>query len=129
MLSVIDASAVLAVCQQEAGADTARDKMRRGLISTVNISEVYHKSIERGKLSIAEAIIQTAGLSVIEFTDEHARYAAELAQTTRKMGISFADRACIALGTVEDLPILTGDRKWLDISTKTKIELFRPKEH
>jgi len=127
--SVIDASTVLAVCQQEAGADTARDKMRCGLISTVNVSEVYQKSMERGKLPIAEAIIRTANLQVSEFSDEHARYAAELAGATKKMGVSFADRACIALAMAESLPVLTGDRKWLEIPTQIKIELFRSKEH
>ena len=45
------------------------------------------------------------------------------------MGISFADRACLALGMVEELPIVTGDRRWLDLPIDAKIEVFRPEMH
>ncbi|MEZ6098134.1 MAG: hypothetical protein R3E01_04110 [Pirellulaceae bacterium] len=50
MKNVVDASTVLAVCHKEAGADKARDRIRHGLISTVNLSEVLQKSMERQKL-------------------------------------------------------------------------------
>ncbi|MFC1758592.1 type II toxin-antitoxin system VapC family toxin [Planctomycetota bacterium] len=123
---VIDASTVLAVCQQEPGADQASQQMRHGLISTVNLSEVYQKSMTFGKLPIAEAIIHTAGLKVVEFNELQARHAAELASQTKSMGISFADRACLSLGTIEELPVLTGDRRWLELALSTKVELFRP---
>ncbi|MEZ6098434.1 MAG: type II toxin-antitoxin system VapC family toxin [Pirellulaceae bacterium] len=129
MKSVVDASAVLAVCHKEAGADKARDRMRHGLISTVNLSEVLQKSMERQKLDIAKAIIHTANLQIVDFNAIHALHAAELATMTRKMGISFADRACLALGMVEELPIVTGDRRWLDLPIDAKIEVFRPEMH
>ncbi|MCA9211558.1 MAG: PIN domain-containing protein [Planctomycetales bacterium] len=126
MKSVIDASTVLAVCRQEPGANEARYKMRHGLITTVNLSEVFQKSMEHGKLPLAQAIIQTAGLNVVEFNEELALRAAELAAQTKKHAMSLADRACLALGITEQLPVITGDRKWLELSVGVKVEMFRP---
>lgn len=126
MRNVVDASVVLAVCNQEAGSDEARNGMRYGLISTVNLSEVFQKSMERGKLPIAQAIIRTAGLQVVEFDEALALRTAEIAARTRKKGISFADRACMALGMAEEKLVLTGDRKWLEFDIGVKVESFRP---
>lgn len=99
--------------------------MRRGLISTVNLSEVYEKAIEYGRLPIAEAIVQTAALEVVEFDELHALEAAKFAEQARKKGISFADRACLALGVCEQLPVVTADRSWTELDLGIKIELFR----
>ena len=126
MRSVIDASAVLAVCNQEVGSGEARSKMRYGLISTVNLSEVFQKSMERGKLPLAQAIVRTAGLEVVEFNEQLALTTAELASQTHRRGISFADRACLALGKVEQKPVLTGDRKWLELDVGIEVSSFRP---
>ncbi|MCA9194137.1 MAG: type II toxin-antitoxin system VapC family toxin [Planctomycetales bacterium] len=125
MIRVVDASVVLAVCHQEQGSDIARESMRRGLISTVNLSEVYEKAIEYGRLPIAEAIVQTAALEVVEFDELHALEAAKFAEQARKKGISFADRACLALGVCEQLPVVTADRSWTELDLGIKIELFR----
>ena len=126
MKSVVDASTVLAVCNQEPGGIEARSQMRGGLISSVNLSEVYQKSLERGKLPIAKAIILTAGLTIVDFDEELALKAAEIHRETKGQGISFADRACLALGMRENLPILTGDRDWQQLKLDVQIELFRP---
>ena len=126
MKSVIDASTVLAFCNQEPGGTEARTKMRGGLISAVNLSEVYQKSIERGKLRLAQAIVGTASLEIIPFSESRALMAAEIHGATKGLGISFADRACLALGIIEGFPIIAGDRKWLDLSIDATVELFRP---
>lgn len=125
MKKVVDASVVLAVCHQEEGSDQAREAIRHGVISTVNLSEVYEKAIKFGRLPIADAIVQTAALDIIEFNELHALEAAKFAEQARKKGISFADRACLALGMCTSLPVVTGDRKWLEIDLGIKVELFR----
>ena len=125
MRRVVDASVVLAVCHQEPGATEARSKMRGGLISTVNLSEVYQKSLELGKLPLAQAIVSTAGLQIIPFLEPHALRAAEIHIHTKKKGISFADRACLALGIAEGLTVLTADQQWLTLGLELPIEVFR----
>lgn len=125
MKKVVDASVVLAVCHQEQGSDQAREAIRRGLISTVNLSEVYEKAIKYGRLPIAEAIVHAAALEIVEFNELHALEAAKIAEETRKKGISFADRACLALGVSENLPIVTGDRSWKELDLGITVELIR----
>jgi PIN domain nuclease of toxin-antitoxin system len=92
----------------------------------VNLSEVYQKSLELGKLPLAQAIVHTASLQIVPFSESLALRAAEIHQHTKKLGISFADRACLALGVSEGLPVLTGDRQWLKLSLDVVIESFRP---
>lgn len=125
MKKVVDASVVLAVCHQEQGSDQAREAIRRGLISTVNLSEVYEKAIKYGRLPIAEAIVHAAALEIIEFNELHALQAAKIAEEAKMKGISFADRACLALGLQENLPVVTGDRVWKSLDLGIKVELFR----
>lgn len=45
--------------------------MRRGLISSVNISEVPQKSSKYDRLPTAEAIRQAAALEMVEFDELH----------------------------------------------------------
>ena len=106
--------------------EEARIKMQFGLISTVNLSEVYQKSLDRGRLPLAIAIMETAGLESVPLTDDVAMIAAELHPIVRGKDISLADRICLALAIARELPVLTGDHKWSTISTGAQVELFRP---
>ena len=49
---------------------------------------------------------------MIPFNEEHALAAASFRPATRKMNVSFADRACLGTAALANLPVLTGDRKW-----------------
>ena len=125
MKKVIDSTVVLAVCHQEQGSDRAREAMRHGLISTVNLSEVYEMANQYGCLSIAQAVVHAAALEVVEFTEDHAVEAAKLSEVAKINGLSFADRACLSLGLFKKLPVVSGDRSWQDLEVPTRVELFR----
>ncbi len=125
MRRVIDASVVLAVCQNEVGMEEARLRMRFGLISAVNASEVYQKSQSRDKLSLARAIMTTAAIEVVPFTNVVALIAAEIHPLVKGRDISFADRACLASGMAEGLPILTGEHAWMNLPIEVDVETFR----
>lgn len=125
MRHVIDASVVLAVCQNEPGMEEARHRMRFGLISAVNASEVYQKSLACDRLSLARAIMATAGIEVVPFTNDVALIAAEIHPLVKGRDISFADRACLALGMAEHLTILTGDHAWIHLPIDAAVETFR----
>jgi ribonuclease VapC len=126
---VVDASAVLAVCKQEAGMEEARLHMRHGLISAVNLHEVFYKSDRLGKLDIAHSIIKTAGIRVMPFDERQALVATKIAGLTCDLPdgkkLSLADRACLSLGLDNQLPILTGDRKWSNLGLDVKLIFFR----
>ena len=42
--------------------------------------------------------------------------------------VGIADRACMALGLSRELPVLTGDRQWLDHDAGVEVRLFRHQE-
>ncbi|MGI8866278.1 MAG: type II toxin-antitoxin system VapC family toxin, partial [Rubrobacteraceae bacterium] len=97
---VLDASALLAWLREEPGAENVERALDGARISAVNLSEVLQKSLAAG-LTPAETSplpedLSTLGLSVVDFRTREAGVAAELWSVTRSLGLSLADRACLA---------------------------------
>jgi PIN domain nuclease of toxin-antitoxin system len=44
---------------------------------------------------------------------------------TKSLGLSLADRACLALGRIHRLPVLTTDRAWRSLRLSIRIEVIR----
>lgn len=42
--------------------------------------------------------------------------AAQLRKQTKSFGLSLADRACLSLARIMDLPVVTADKCWVEIS-------------
>ena len=113
-MTVLDASALLALLANEEGADEVVAALAEGAaISAVNLSEVVAKLTdwEVPEDGIREAI-GGLGLAVIAFDQRHAYAAGNLRGPTRKAGLSLGDRACLAVGLTDGLPVLTADRTW-----------------
>ena len=119
-MKIFDASAVLAVLFNEAGADQAVHWLENddALISSVNQAEVLAKLLDKG-LSEADvsAISQQLPLQVVPFSAAQARTAASLRPATRALGLSLGDRCCLALA--RDRPgaqVVTADRPWAGLA-------------
>lgn len=126
MSSVVDASVVLAVVREEPGSDVALSKLDNALISSVNVCEVLYKIVASGgSMESAQWIIGKLPIVSIPFCNEQALVAASIHKKTHRKGISFADRACLALGLTHDVPVLTGERKWQSLGIDVKVETFR----
>jgi ribonuclease VapC len=115
--SVIDASALLALLQDESGADEVVEAISAGAaISTVNFSEVLAKLAEHGQPAVVAvgAIHEAAegALRIEPFTEDDAAEAAELRPRSKAQGLSFGDRACLALAARFEVPAVTADRQW-----------------
>jgi ribonuclease VapC len=124
---VLDASALLAILNQEPGADKlSPELLSAAAASTVNLAEVHAKLVERG-LSPEDA--WTATLSpvneAVAFTSEHARLAGDLVAQTRTLGLSLGDRACLALGLALKAPVYTADRSWKKLRLNARIHVIR----
>ena len=123
--AVLDASAVLAFLFDESGAETTQEYIDRSVISTVNWTEVAQVCHAVGS-DVAEIRISlaSAGLTFapLELTDAEA--AAALREPTRSLGLSLADRCCLALATRLGLPAVTANRKWTS-ATEGQIILIR----
>lgn len=85
----------------------------RPVMSAVNWSEVRQKSIARGvDTRRLLAAVQDAGLSIVDLTVARAESVADLWAVTRPFGLSFADRACLALAQELGRTAITADRTW-----------------
>jgi ribonuclease VapC len=124
---VLDASAVLALLNNEPGADRLTlELLNDAICSTVNLAEVQSKLVSAG-LDPDEAWEDT--LSPIReaapFTAEHARIAGGLVAETRALGLSLGDRACLALGLALKAPVYTADRSWKSLKMGVRIHVIR----
>ncbi|HTF43810.1 MAG TPA: type II toxin-antitoxin system VapC family toxin [Terriglobales bacterium] len=124
---VLDASAVLAVLNAEAGADKLTPQLlSASTASTVNLAEVQGKLVDRG-LDPRDAWEATLSpiAEVAPFTAEHSRITGSLIAQTRALGLSLGDRACLALGLALKAPVYTADRSWKNLKIGVRIHVIR----
>ena len=113
---VLDASALLVYLQRERGHLLVEPLLEASAMSAVNLSEVLQKSAAAGVSTEGLlADLQAVGLRVHAFDCDDAACAADLWATTRKLGLSLGDRACLALAKRLHLPAYTADRAWAAI--------------
>jgi PIN domain nuclease of toxin-antitoxin system len=117
---------MLAVLLEEPGAEKVERLLESSLISTVNVSEVLATAVERGlMLETVMPSLARLPMKVIAFDAEQAYIAASFRPATRSLGLSIGDRACLALGFLMKLPVLTADRVWAKADVGVEIDLIR----
>ena len=110
---VLDASALLVYLQRERGHLLVEPLLEASAMSAVNLSEVLQKSAAVGVSTAGlQADLQAVGLRVHVFDSEDAACAADLWASTRKLGLSLGDRACLALAKRLRVPAYTADHSW-----------------
>jgi len=116
---LFDASALLALIQQESGLEILEEVASIAAISSVNLSEVISVLARSGMPE--EAIKETINSSItdfIPFSQEEAELAGQLITKTQSFGLSLGDRACIATGLIHNLNIYTTDQAWKKLEVK-----------
>jgi PIN domain nuclease of toxin-antitoxin system len=124
---VVDSSVVLAVIHQEPGSEKITPEfLTRAIIGTVNLAEVQSKLVSSG-WPPDEAWADATGSvrDVIPFSAEHARIVGSMIAQTRALGLSFGDRACLALGLAMRAPVYTADRSWKGLRLGIRIHTIR----
>jgi ribonuclease VapC len=123
--NVLDASAVLALLQNEKGKEKVEAILEQSAISRINATEVLTKLVEKG-MSVTEAkeTFDDLELEIIEFDEKQSLKAAELRPLTSRLGLSLGDRCCLALAILENLPAVTADKNWANLNL-CKIEVIR----
>ena len=125
--SVLDASALMAVINREAGVDKLTPQiLKNATASTVNLAEVHGKLVQNG-FSPDDAWTAANGVihESVAFTAEQAKIAGDLVPHTRALGLSLGDRACLALGISLRVPVFTADRSWKNLSLSVRIHVIR----
>ena len=123
---VVDASALLAVLNQEPDTERWAAALKDAALSAVNVSEIVAKLADVG---IPEREIRVAleplGFEVVPFDATQAYQAGLLRPQTKGAGLSLGDRACLALARSRKLPVLTADRAWMRLRLGVEIRLIR----
>lgn len=126
MQVVLDASALLAYLRAEPGSEAVDGVLGSALITSVNWAEVLQKSLSAGvEVEGLRQELQALGLAVEPFSAGDADTAALLWPQTRNLGLSLADRACLSLALRLNLPVLTCDRIWAELTLPLRIQLLR----
>lgn len=123
---VLDASALMAVLREEPGAAAVEAVLDDAAISTVNLSEVQAKLVERGTPGeLAWSSLVNLDLDVVDFDAPQARVAGDLRALTRTRGLSFGDRACLALARALGVPAVSADSAWSGLEVGIEIRMVR----
>ena len=123
---VLDASAALAVVLGEPGGEQAFESFPGAVISAVNWGEVIQRALGLGlETALLRDDFEGMGVRVVPAEAAHAEHAAGLQAATRSLGLSLADRMCLALGAALGSPVLTADRAWADLDLGVEVRLIR----
>jgi ribonuclease VapC len=121
---VLDASAVLALLQDEPGADEVESVLEGSVMSCVNLSEVLQKAEQHGAdVEGLEYDLEALGVGFSPFDVKGARNAADL--WARETGLSLGDRACLALAATVDGVAYTAERQWADSGLDIRVYAIR----
>lgn len=126
---VLDAAAVVAVVLSEEGWELAAPHLPTGTVSAVNLSEILFRVNERRPGFTLEqwaAELRTNGLTVEPFTQADALEVARLRPLTSSAGLSFGDRACLALARRLARRVVTTEHRWRGLAVGVEVDFIRP---
>ena len=126
MTVVLDASALLALLNDEPGAEIVKEALPQAVISTVNLAEVVGKLLGGG-MPESQVIdgLEGLGLHQVSFDVQQAYASGFLRGSTRLHGLSLGDRACLSLAKRLGVPALTSDRAWSALDIGIQVLLTR----
>ncbi len=116
---ILDASALLALLQDEPGSEQVLQALEQGAISAANLSEVTGKLIQAGvpKKEVF-SILESLDLNVIPVDEHTALLAGSLIKETRSLGLSLGDRLCLATAIIRKEAAVTADKAWAKLKLK-----------
>lgn len=126
-MTVLDASAVLALLHDEPGAHLVAVALPGAVLGSVNLAEVIGKLVDADvDTSRVRQLLTAAGVRFEPLTETDAELAGALRALPGGRALSLGDRCCLAL-TARTVPpvVLTADRAWADLALPIDVQLIR----
>lgn len=123
---LLDASALLALFNQEPGQELVASVLPHARIASLNLAEVVGKLVEHGvpTAEVRQSVMEL-GIQIEPFSAEMAFIAGELRVKTRHLGLSLGDRGCLACALRLGLPLMTADQAWRPLDIGLDITVIR----
>ena len=125
---VLDASALLALLNDEPGAAKVAEILGEARMSSVNLAEVVSHFIHAGMPAAeVDAMLHPLPVEIVAADQGLAHIAGRLRAVTASAGLSLGDRFCLALAKHDGLPAMTADKQWRTVAEAVgaKIQLIR----
>lgn len=124
--SVLDASALIALVNEEPGGEKVRPFLLHSVISAVNYCETVQR-LRRGgmPLDVVTGALSPLLPEPVAFDKSSAYIAASIHEKTRSQGLSFGDCACLALALSLKVPAITAEREWDKVDVGVRIIKIR----
>lgn len=124
--SVIDSSALLALINDEAGTKQAQEYFENSYMSVINATECLIVLNRNGMpMEVAQNLLESIVSKFLPVEYHDMTLVAKIKNDHKNLGLSLGDSICIALGNKLDLQIITADKIWSEVKSKSQIICIR----